>query len=72
MGGNGGKGGGGTGGHSLGIAVMGKAPATSGWRAMTGKRGAGGNGDDTMGNMGDGAAGMAVSCWDFGSNAACQ
>jgi hypothetical protein len=71
MGGTGGKGGGGTGGHSLGIAVMGTAPAMSGWTATTSAPGPGGKGDDTMGNMGDGAAGMAKKCWDFAANAAC-
>jgi hypothetical protein len=34
--------------------------------------GAGGKGDSTMGNMGDGAAGLAADCWDFGSEAACK
>jgi hypothetical protein len=71
MGGTGGKGGGGTGGHSLGIAVMGTAPATRGWMATTSTPGASGKGDDTMGNMGDGAAGMAARCWNFATNAAC-
>jgi hypothetical protein len=73
MGGPGGKGGGGTGGHSLGIALMmGTAPAMGGWTATTETPGPGGKGDDTMGNMGDGAAGMAKNCWDFVSNASCD
>jgi hypothetical protein len=71
-GGNGGKGGGGSGGHSLGIAAMGQAPAMRGSTASTGMSGAAGKGDDMMGNMGDGAAGMAAPCWDFGSDAACK
>jgi hypothetical protein len=70
-GGPGGQGGGGTGGHSLGIAVMGSATATSDWTATTATPGAGGKGDDSMMNMGDGAAGMAKPCWDFSNNAAC-
>jgi hypothetical protein len=51
---------------------MGNAPAMGGWTATTGTAGAGGKGDDTMGNMGDGAVGMAVSCWDFSANTACK
>jgi len=70
-GGTGGKGGGGLGGHSVGLAFTGKAPPASGWTATPGSNGKGGAGDDTNGNMGDGAAGLGCRSLDFADAKSC-
>jgi hypothetical protein len=64
-GGVGGKGSGGAGGHAIGIAYTGKAPPMSGIMFTSGTAGAGGTGDDTMGNLGDGAPGVAANAQMF-------
>lgn len=56
FGGSGGKGGGGRGGHSLGIAYVGSAPATSGVTYTLGTPGKGGLGADMAHNGADGEA----------------
>jgi hypothetical protein len=65
-GGNGG-GGGGRGGHAIGIAYTGAtAPATAGVTFVKkGTAGLGGAGDNTNGNMGDGAAGISADTRGF-------
>jgi hypothetical protein len=65
QGGTGGQGGGGRGGHALGIAYAGKAPPKSGMTFTKGTAGAGGAGDNAMGNMGDGAAGVPADVQVF-------
>jgi hypothetical protein len=74
-GGNGGPGGGGQGGHSLGIAFQGTtAPVGGTFMIDMTKNGTGGSGglNNTTVNMGMGADGIAVNCWDFGANKACM
>ena len=71
-GGNGGQGGGGQGGHALALAVEGSVVPATGWTATAGNAGTGGAGDDTNGNMGDGAAGVATGCFDFDTGMACS
>jgi hypothetical protein len=70
----GGPGGGGQGGHSLGIAFQGTTAPKGGTFVITmtnaGTGGAGGQ-NSTAPNMGNGAAGVAGDCWDFGAKKAC-
>jgi hypothetical protein len=74
-GGVGGPGGGGQGGYSLGIAFQGTTSPKGGTFSIqmtnAGPGGMGGT-NNTTANMGQGADGMAINCWDFGSNAACK
>jgi hypothetical protein len=66
LGGNGGKGGGGRGGHAIGIAYTGTtAPSMMGVTFVMGTAGAGGKGDNSMGNMGDGAQGIMADLQGF-------
>lgn len=75
QGGPGGPGGGGQGGHSLGIALKGAKVSSGGIfkidATANGKGGLGGANNAAAG-MGRGADGIATSCWDFGSNKACE
>jgi hypothetical protein len=66
-GGQGGTGGGGRGGHAIGIAYTGTvAPSMAGVSFLSeGTAGMGGAGDDSMGNLGDGAPGVAVDTQGF-------
>lgn len=65
FGGDGGKGGGGLGGHAIAIAYMGKSPSTTGVMITKGTAGAGGLGDNTNDNMGDGASGVSMDLQAF-------
>jgi hypothetical protein len=66
VGGTGGQGGGGRGGHAIGIAYTGTAaPSMKGVSFSQGTAGAGGKGDDSMGNMGDGAPGVVADVQVF-------
>ena len=49
----------------------GTTPPATGWTATPGTAGMGGMGDNTNGNMGDGVAGVASTCFDFGHGAPC-
>jgi hypothetical protein len=65
-GGNGGNGGGGRGGHAIGLAYTGTAaPSMTGVTFVKGTAGMGGMGDDSNGNMGDGAPGVVVNVQGF-------
>ncbi len=72
VGGQGGKGGGGLGGASIALAMTGKVVPMTGLTATKGAAGEGGKGDNANDNVGDGAKGLAVECWDFSKGAACK